>query len=451
MLRDHLFKGVLALAVCAAMGGAARADQALVVGVNHYPALDGVDLKGCVNDAQSVAGALRDKYHFDVTLLSDDKAKKQEILDALDHIAANIKPSERFVFYFAGHGTIESNGSSVLLPSDADQDTETNDLGADVLSQKIKTIQASSRTVLLDSCFSGGMMRSAKGIGGHGHLITRGYVRPNRRSARGGSKDLALVNLADTNDSLGGGGNVCYFTATTANEQAGEDEFNGQRHGVFTYYLVPRLDGQRDLWQAIKDSVVSQVADYMDDTQHPTLSPNYDNVVAFDDKAADTPPVTNNQGPTSLWDLYSEDHVDHSKVSLTMSPDQTSLSVNDEISFHVETGEMGYLVVLERGTSGNVNLIYPLDGTVDSASVSGDVTTDFPGDGKAYKADDAGTERIKAILFDDRSQAQELLSNFAGKSRGLARHQMQSRDLELVSATQTPQFFTSAITFEVTQ
>src|SRR5437660_1580079 len=101
------------------MGTPARADQALVVGVNHYPGLDGVDLKGCVNDAASVAAALRDNYHFDVVTLYDDNATRDSILVAIDKIAANIKPGERFAFYFAGHGTIGSNGSSVLLPSDA--------------------------------------------------------------------------------------------------------------------------------------------------------------------------------------------------------------------------------------------------------------------------------------------------------------------------------------------
>jgi len=484
MLRDHIVKkGGLALAACAALaiGSPARADQALVVGVNQYPGLDGVNLKGCVNDAQSVATALQTKYHFNVTMLSDATAKKQGIINALNRIAGTIKPSEKFVFYFAGHGTIGSNGKSVLLPSDADENSEANDFGADLLNQKIKAIPAKSRTVLLDSCFSGGMMRSAKGLRGHPHMLTRGYVRPNKRSARGGSKDLTVVNLADTNESLGGtSGSVCYFTATRENEQAGEDEFEGQRHGVFTYFLVPKLDGARDIWQDIKNGVASNVSDHMDDTQHPTLSPTYDSVVAFDGKAGgsdtpdtpDTPPAPNTpdtpdtpttnddsnkprhySGTKSVWDLYNADHVNHAKVSLTMFPNQTTIAVNDQISFHVASGESGYLIVLERGTSGSVNLIYPLDASIDSSHVSGDTMTDFPSDGKAFAADTAGNERIKAILFEDKNQAADLLKNF-GQKRSLNRNQMkkmQSRDLKIVSATDTPQFYTSDITFEVTQ
>src|SRR3569833_2717321 len=124
MSRDHIFfKSGIALAVFAAIAAVspARADQALVVGVNQYPGLDGVNLKGCVNDAQSVATTLKEKYHINVTMLSDQTATKQDIITALDHIAGLIKPSERFVFYFAGHGTIGSNGNSVLLPSDAQE------------------------------------------------------------------------------------------------------------------------------------------------------------------------------------------------------------------------------------------------------------------------------------------------------------------------------------------
>ena len=53
-------------------------------------------------------------------------------------------------------------------------------------------------------------------------------------------------------------------------------------------------------------------------------------------------------GTKSVWDLYNADHVNHAKVSLTMFPNQTTIAVNDQISFHVASGESGYLVVLER-------------------------------------------------------------------------------------------------------
>ena len=41
------------------------AKRALCVGINDYP-IRGMDLKGCVNDAQDWARALRDHYDFAV-------------------------------------------------------------------------------------------------------------------------------------------------------------------------------------------------------------------------------------------------------------------------------------------------------------------------------------------------------------------------------------------------
>jgi hypothetical protein len=229
------------VALFAAPPAAARADRAVVVGINQYSALQNANLKGCVNDAQSVAEALK-KYGFQVSLLTDAKATKQGILQAISAMRSG-DAKERVVVYFAGHGTRSTSGWAVLFPSDVREGDESNDLGAEAFNQAVGAVPASSRTVLLDSCFSGGMMRSFKTLqGNRGALQTRFY---QRRSAGPATKDLVKVNRTDTPT---GGSGVCYFVAASANEQAGEDDFNGMRRGVFSYFLCERLNGNRDRW-----------------------------------------------------------------------------------------------------------------------------------------------------------------------------------------------------------
>src|SRR5437016_5583666 len=106
----------LAIMAGALLAGGARADTAVVIGVNHYGMLQHADLKGCVNDARAVAEGLR-KYGFKVVVLADDQATRQGILGAISQLKSS--SGERVVFYFAGHGTRGTNGRAVLLPSNA--------------------------------------------------------------------------------------------------------------------------------------------------------------------------------------------------------------------------------------------------------------------------------------------------------------------------------------------
>ena len=143
--------------VCMAAVPPAHADHALVIGVNEYPKLaTGSNLEGCVNDANTMETSLK-AHGFQVTLLTNEGATHAAVLVALDRMKRASTPAERFVFYFAGHGTIASDGSSALLAHDAGERSETGDVTRDELYGAIRAVPARSRTVLLDSCFAGGL------------------------------------------------------------------------------------------------------------------------------------------------------------------------------------------------------------------------------------------------------------------------------------------------------
>lgn len=445
---------VLVAAIFAYAAKPVSADQALCVGVNHYSNIPGADLAGCVNDATSMKGVF-EKYGFTVTLVTDKQATKQGIIAALKALAAKSKPSEKFAFYFAGHGTPGADKTSNLLPSDADLDDPVNDLTAKQLYDLVTDIPASSRTVILDSCFSGGMLRSSRGLRiGRPDFRSRVFIRPGMRDKEGNSRDLVLVNKQNTNAALTGAnakpGEVCYVTASRENEQSGEDSFDGKHDGVFTHYLVQTMnDGSPKQWSDVSTKVNTQVNQYTDDQQHPTLSPAFTNAPVFGSAAKVTNATYTTMGTiktSSLWDAYNADHANPFGLLLSMNPNQTTVAVNDKLAFTINVGTDGYLLILEHGVSGNVNLLYPASGKIDDAMAkSGQVVT-IPADPtQAYAPDTAGTERIKAMLFSSKEAAAALLASLP-KSLSLPYTQMRSLP---ASAAEQSKFVTSDITFEV--
>jgi hypothetical protein len=437
----NLWKPMLCMTLLGVLlPSAAYADRALVVGVQRYANLppQANQLKGCVNDAKAIAKAL-EKYGFQVTMLLNEQATKQGILDALRKEQAAIKPAERFVFYFAGHGTDAPRHS--LLPHDARDDVASNHINKDELYAAVSAVPAYSRTVLLDSCFSGGMRNLFKE--GRPNLRARYYPC---RIGGGGARSPVPVNRQDTNEHLmGSGGDVCYYTAAMGNEKALEDDFNGVQHGVFTHFLASRLTGRKDLWGDIHTVVKSRVTSFVFDWQHPTLWPApYMQTPIFEGKEA-KPPAAPLAEPSTLRDIYNSDYVDPGQVSLTMAPNKTSLAVEEPLTLTATVGSEGYLVILERFVDNRVYLLFPKSRNVEDARVK-------PGQAfsKRYAGDVAGTEHVKAVLYTSREKAAALLATMPEGDDGVPFVGMGSRRLRELPPNSAP-FFTSAITFEIVE
>jgi hypothetical protein len=353
------------------------------------------------------------------------------------------------------------------------EDNEQHDISTADLYDKFKGIPASSRTVFLDSCFSGGMMRAISlGAKRHPFRMSRYFNRAGRVhpsvvidvpvNEQDGSKDLMRVSKVSNPNNPNSGnadesiGPVCYFTATQGNEQAGEDEFNGQRHGVFTYYLtgvmdqIKERDAARMTWEELDTKVGAAVAKWMDDTQHPVVSHWYLDKGLFEGPhKPPPPPPPPSPSPVkhSVWDEYNTDHPDASRVTVAMKPDQTSVRVNvDKLHIVATARASGFLVILERGTSGSINLLFPNTRDASAARVNEDKVVDIPDKDSDFTPDSPGTERIKAILFSEERYCKELLEKFnadlkipnitdASSTRDLSRVPHQS-------------FYTSDIEFE---
>jgi len=178
---------------------------ALIVGIDYYENISG--LHGCVNDANEVRAALErngdGSVNFDTKLLTavteEDSVKKSTLKD---EIAKLFKiETDIALFYFAGHGYIESVGGYLVT-----SDSERGDDGISLSEVLImaNNSPASNKIIVLDSCHSG------------------------------------IAGASATNDShsiLSEG--VTILTASTKDQYASEEDGSG----VFTKLFVDALQG----------------------------------------------------------------------------------------------------------------------------------------------------------------------------------------------------------------
>ena len=137
--------------------------KALCVGIDSYEHVN--DLHGCVNDANSVKSALERNgdgtLNFDVKIMCATSEKsyitRNNLRDAVEKLFEN--ESEIAVFYYSGHGAIDSLGG-YLCTSEITRPDEGLSLN-DVMGFASKS-KARNKVIILDSCFSGEIANSVE-------------------------------------------------------------------------------------------------------------------------------------------------------------------------------------------------------------------------------------------------------------------------------------------------
>ncbi|HEX7961975.1 MAG TPA: caspase family protein [Terriglobales bacterium] len=130
--------------------------KALVVGINYYEYSS--TLFGCVNDAHSVRAVLEShsdgSVNFGVKLFTatgqTDMVRRTRLKDATRDLFAG--DDEVALFYFAGHGHIETTGG-YLLASDAERGDD--GVSLDEILTIANASRARNKVIMLDSCHSG--------------------------------------------------------------------------------------------------------------------------------------------------------------------------------------------------------------------------------------------------------------------------------------------------------
>ncbi|BAY96219.1 extracellular ligand-binding receptor [Tolypothrix tenuis PCC 7101] len=151
---------------------------AIVIGIDKYTHIP--TLKNAVADAQEIASVLQKNYGYEVLLLLNQRATKEK-LDQLvsnlknkiiefDSQSIQVKPTDRVLFYFAGHGFAEEAQDSedgrpagYFMPQDADDGNSNTWLSMQKLYAAFSSLDCHHLLMILDCCFAGRISWVGKG------------------------------------------------------------------------------------------------------------------------------------------------------------------------------------------------------------------------------------------------------------------------------------------------
>jgi WD40 repeat protein len=186
------------------------------------------------------------------TEIYDTEATKENILKGFESIISQAKPEDVFVFYYAGHGTLdeENDNEYYLVPTNITKlygdprQLQDKGISATELKGYLAEVKSQKQLILMDACHSGGAIKSM-GV----------------RAAA--SEEKAIVQLARASGVV--------MLASSGTQQFAT-EFEVLQHGVFTYALLEALDGAAD--SGDEKVTVNELKIYMDE-RVPELSRQY--------------------------------------------------------------------------------------------------------------------------------------------------------------------------------
>ena len=130
---------------------------ALVIGNNNYEHLEKLD--AAQKDAEVIADVLEKRYGFEVELLLN--ANYDTTVDSLFAITNKLKANDNLLIYYAGHGELDkAEDRGYWLPVDARFDKRSKWISNQIIVDRIKATNAKHVLLIVDSCFSGTLMRS---------------------------------------------------------------------------------------------------------------------------------------------------------------------------------------------------------------------------------------------------------------------------------------------------
>ena len=143
---------------------------ALIIGIDKYKNVQ--NLNYAVKDAESIQDILVNTFDFpegNVTLLKNEDATKQNIIQAFSDITTKAEESDRVLIYFAGHGDTDDlpDGGEMgyLLPVDGnDENLYVSSIAMDELKRISLMSKAKHLLYLVDACYGGLLTIGSRGI-----------------------------------------------------------------------------------------------------------------------------------------------------------------------------------------------------------------------------------------------------------------------------------------------
>jgi hypothetical protein len=228
-------------------------DQALLVGINRYPAQP---LQGCINDIDDVHRCLVERFGFSsdfIRRLPDESATRAAIVEQLQQIVVLLSAGDRVCFYYSGHGArvpaISATGiaqvEEVICPVDFCWSGEdpVNALFTEDFARIFAFVPDGAEFVWgLDSCYAGGVWRDSGATDWASRCKAQeappvAALKIEQILERNG--DVSRVSVAAKPMS-----NVGLIAACADNERAMDTHFGaaGRANGAFTRFFIDRLN-----------------------------------------------------------------------------------------------------------------------------------------------------------------------------------------------------------------
>src|ERR1051325_10228418 len=134
---------------------------AILIGVGSFDDPTFKSLRFCDNDVNELGRVLsdRDVAAFDITKLI--APTRNDILTTLERSSALVRPEDKLLFYFAGHGKRSSAGRLYLVAKDTRADTlRSTGVPIDQVLELMQESHSSQRVMILDCCHSGEIGRA---------------------------------------------------------------------------------------------------------------------------------------------------------------------------------------------------------------------------------------------------------------------------------------------------
>lgn len=247
------------------------ANHALLIGINEYRESP---LRGCVNDVTDLADFLRARLDFapgELTLLLDGRATREAILRELQALVAAVRPGDRALLHFSGHG--------VQLPStDAEEldgldeaicpyDYSWDDLEGSFLRDKdfrreLAKLPADATFVWIsDSCHSGTLTKMLFN-GGKSDVRPRFLTPPPDvalQVAKLHDRAVKLRTLRRTAEEL----QLAFLSGCQPEQTSADAFFGGRANGALSYTLLRELeksDGLQVAWVPLSERISKALA-----------------------------------------------------------------------------------------------------------------------------------------------------------------------------------------------
>ena len=248
----------------APLPGYVRDKYALVIGIGKFRDPSIPTLQFAAKDARDLAAVLTDPRYgrFDpshVTLLTDEKATRANILSSLNDIIVKAGEEDLVFLYVSSHGSPRQDDLGLQgVGYIVTYDTAVKSLWLDALeyedfSRKVSLIKARRKVAFLDTCFSG-QTKGAKSL----VLDTRGIDDKTARLFLSGEGTYVI-------------------TSSRASERSFESETI--HNSYFTFYLIealkagPEPPSVRQVFDALARKVPESVLKDKGASQHPQILP----------------------------------------------------------------------------------------------------------------------------------------------------------------------------------